>query len=156
MNMLKLGLVLIGVFSLCGCATSKKAHAPASQDGLKMPAAPDESAEALVKLLRITANVDGSGRIILTTHSVRYEHRSWDPPKEVTFNGEAWENLASTPSGWHDFSRGLDLSRAWIVKRQGRDVIALEHTSQGCDLYLCDAPNGSADYEVTIAIPRRN
>jgi hypothetical protein len=33
-------------------------------------------------------------------------------------------------------------------------VIALEQTKDGFDLYICDSPNGAADYEVTIEIPR--
>ena len=38
---------------------------------------------------------------------------------------------------------------------EGRDVIALEHTPDGFDLYLSDSPNSGAEYDVTIAIPRR-
>lgn len=141
-----LGIILLAGFTLCSCATARKTGAPVSQN----------SANAWVKLLCLTANVDGSGRIIFTRHRAHYEHKNWSPPLEVTFNGEPWTDLARTPAGWRQFSRGLDLSRAWIVKRQGRDVIALEQTAQGFDLYLCDSPNGSADYAVTIAIPRRN
>ena len=48
------------------------------------------------------------------------------------------------------------LEEAQELKRQGRDVIALESTPAGFDLYLCDSPNGSADYAVTIAIPRKH
>ena len=28
-------------------------------------------------------------------------------------------------------------------------------TADGFDLYLCDSPNGAADYAITLAIPRR-
>jgi hypothetical protein len=50
----------------------------------------------------------------------------------------------------------LDLHKATIVQRKGRDTIALERTTAGFDLYLNDSPNGAADYEVTISIPRKN
>lgn len=149
-----LALILLACFSLCGCVTARQPDAPAAQNS--SPDAADVSANACVKLLCLTANVDGSGRFIFNRDSVHYEHKNWSPPVEVTLNGEPWTDLARTPAGWHEFSRGLDLSRAWIVKRQGRDVIALETTAAGFDLYLCDSPNGSADYAVTIAIPCRN
>ena len=137
-------LIVLACFSVCGCATSRKS----------CPCLPSSAAaQAPVKLLCLTANVDGSGRIRFTRDRVCYEHKHWSPPVEATFNGEAWTDLSRTPANWDAFSRGLDLSRAWIVTRQGRDVIALERTAQGFDLYLCDSPNGSADYAVTIAIP---
>jgi hypothetical protein len=106
-------------------------------------------------MLRITANVDGSGRFIFTPLDARYEHMNWQPPTNVTINGKPWGELGHTPDGWRRFSDGLDLSRAWIVERKGRDVIALEQTARGFDVYMDDSPNGAADYEVTIAIPRR-
>jgi hypothetical protein len=104
-------------------------------------------------LLHITANVDGSGRMIFTGRGARYENKNWSAPTDVTINGTAWEDLDKTPKQWKRFAKGLDLSRAWIVERHGRDVIALESTAKGFDLYLCDSPNGAADYSVTIAIP---
>jgi hypothetical protein len=144
MKTLNLGLILAVCFSLCGCATCKKA----TPSG--------DSADEYVKLLCIATKVDGSDRIIFTRQSVRLEHKNRNRPTHVLFDGRPWVNLYRTPAGWRDQSGRLDLSKAWIVKRQGRDVIALEHTAKGFDLYLCDSPNGSADYEVTIAIPRRN
>ena len=121
----------------CGCATSKQTVASGP------------------KVLRISANVDGSGRFVFTPERVRYEHRSWGQPTEVTFDEQPWLNLARTPSGWAAIGSQLDLRKASIVERKGRDTIALEHTPTGFDLYFSDAPNGSADYEVTVSIPRR-
>jgi hypothetical protein len=144
MKVLLYGLFLTVCLILCGCATCKRA-APIF----------DVSSGPNFRTVSITANVDGSGRFIFTGGSVHYEHNFWSRPTEVTFNGEAWRDLDRTPSGWRDLSR-LDLSRAWIVKRRGRDIVALEHTVGGFDLYFCDSPNGSADYAVTIAIPERD
>ena len=39
------------------------------------------------------------------------------------------------------------------VRHQGRDVIALDPTADGFDLYLSDTPGGADDYTATIAIP---
>ncbi|QDS86365.1 hypothetical protein EC9_05260 [Rosistilla ulvae] len=115
----------------------------------------DAALSAQPKLLRISGRFDGSGRIRFTRRVVRYEHKSWQPPSRVLFDGEPWTKLDRTPAPWRDFGTRLDLSKAWIAKRKGRDVIALEHTPDGFDLYICDSPNGSGDYSVTLAIPRR-
>jgi hypothetical protein len=110
---------------------------------------------AYIELIRISADVDGSDRFIFTPRSIRHEHKEWSNPTNVQFNGEPWSNLTRSPPGWRNLNHNLDLSRAMIVQRKGRDVIALEHTAKGFDLYLSDSPNGSAHYEVTIAVPRR-
>jgi len=107
------------------------------------------------KILKITAQVDGSGFIKFTPQSVEYHHLNWQRPWDVTFDGEPWPNLEQTPASWTDNGRQLDLARAQIVERKGRDVIALERTEAGFDLYLDDSPNGADRYEVTIAIPWR-
>lgn len=126
-----------------------------SSDPSSVTAAFDEAVAAQPKLLRISGRFDGSGRITFQRESVRYVHKHWGQPKAVLFDGEPWTKLGRTPAAWRDFGARLDLSKARIVKRQGRDVIALEHTPDGFDLYLSDSPNGAADYTVTIAIPRR-
>ena len=106
------------------------------------------------KMLRISGQFDGSGKVVFTRKGVQYEHKHWKQPTKVVFNGAPWEMLERTPAGWGEFSDGLDLTRAKIVKREGRDVTALEQTKDGFDLYISDSPNGAADYEVTIEIPR--
>jgi hypothetical protein len=108
------------------------------------------------RLLRITGTIDGSGRMIFTQKSVRYEHQHWDEPTDVVFGGQLWPDLHRTPALWEEIAPHVDLSKAWIVKRKGRDVIALEQTPDGFDLYFSDSPNGAASYEVLIAIPRRH
>jgi hypothetical protein len=141
-------LLLCGVALLAsGCAT------PHTHDTARRH---HHDAAPYVKLLSITANVDGSGRIIFTRDNVHYEHKNWELPTHVTFNNQPWNKLDQTPAGWREFCDGLDLSKARIVNREGRDVIALERTASGFDLYLCDSPGGSADYAVTIAIPRQH
>ena len=116
----------------------------------------EQAAAAQPKLLHISCRLDGSGRIMFTRDSVRYQHKHWRPPTQVLFDGEPWNKLDRTPVPWRELEGRLDLSKAWIVQRKGRDVIALEHTPDGFDLYMSDSPNGGAEYAVTIAIPRRN
>jgi len=129
-------------------ACSSCATAPRMKDVSQAAAEP-------ATLVRISAMVDGSGRFIFTASDARYAHKSWGPPTDVKFNGEPWDNLDQTPKMWPHIAEMLDLSRARIVERKGRDTIALEHTPEGFDLYFCDAPNGASTYSVTIAIPRR-
>jgi len=111
--------------------------------------------EVRLQVIRITARVDGSGHIVFTRGAVHYVHKHWEPPTNVTFDGKPWTDLKKTPEGWKDYSARLDLGKAWIVERKGRDTIALETTPDGFSLYLCDSPEGSSDYEVTLAIPER-
>ena len=143
MNILKLSLLLAICLGVSSCAHCKR--------GCSAPVTPSE-----IKLLRITAAVDGSGRIIFNGDSARYEHKFWTPLWNVTFDGQPWTELSTTPVGWATLSRELDLPAARIVNRTGRDVIALEPTAEGFDLYLNDTPNGADDYTVTIAIPKRH
>lgn len=118
-------------------------------------AAADETIDAQPKLVRISGDIDGSGRIVCSRDKLCYVHMHWGRPNKMMFDGEAWANLDVTPPAWSDYSPRLDLTKAWIVKRVGRDTIALESTPDGFNLYLNDSPNGSQVYEVTIAIPRR-
>jgi hypothetical protein len=102
-------------------------------------------------LLQISATVDGSGRIVFTRDTVRYIHLHYKRPDEVKVGSQVWTDFSSPLPGWN--GANLDLKKASIVKRQGRDVIALEHTADGFDLYFVDSPVGPGYYEVTVAIP---
>ena len=115
----------------------------------------EDSVAAQPKLVRISGDIDGSGRIVCTRDKLCYVHMHWGRPNSMMFDGEPWTNLDVTPPAWSDYSHRLDLTKSWIVKRVGRDTIALENTPDGFNLYLNDSPNGSQVYEVTIAIPRR-
>ena len=141
-----LATLVLALLVGAGCASEHHGH------GLRRLSS-SEIADA--KILKITAQVDGSGFIEFTPQTARYHHLNWQPPWDVTFDGEPWQNLEQTPASWSDNGRRLDLARAQIVERKGRDVIALERTEAGFDLYLDDSPNGADRYEVTIAIPWR-
>jgi len=64
-------------------------------------------------------------------------------------------DLSQPPAGWPELARNLDLTKAKIVARKGRDVIALVPAPEGFDLYFADTPMGSGTYEVTISIPQK-
>jgi hypothetical protein len=138
-----------GLFFLIGTTISLKfAHAD-------VPYEADESTGNHSKILQISATIDGSDRLVFTRTSVRLEHKFWQMPANVMFDGKPWTDFSQTPLSWGRIGAKYDLARAHIVERTGRDVVALERTPDGFDLYLDDSPNGADDYTVTIAIPRR-
>jgi hypothetical protein len=125
------------------------------RNGHAVPAAPAfakyaSTAGTRVLTLTISATVDGCERFIFTRDSVYDEHGRWQAPKNVVFNGEPWPDLSSPPPGWEKLAVNLDLTKAAVVQRKGRDVIALERTTEGFDLYFADTQMGAAS---TIAIP---
>jgi hypothetical protein len=142
------GLFLLGVLFgfaiafLLRIAQSRKGSPPA----MRVPGAAE---------LTLTATIDGSERFIFTRNNVWDEHGRWAPPKEVVLNGQPWEDLSQGPDGWAEFAATLDLRKATILTRNGRDIIALEPTVEGFDLYIADTQMGSAKYSVTISIPRK-
>ncbi|MFA5189653.1 MAG: hypothetical protein WA117_19305 [Verrucomicrobiia bacterium] len=145
-------MAAVAALAACVICSSYGAAPPATGPRTALPGEPGGPP---VKLLRISALVDGSGVFMFTRDDVRYKHKNWGRPDKVTFNGNHWNHLAQTPDGWRYWAAEVDLTRARIVERTGRDVIALEHTADGFELYFCDSPNGSAPYSVTIAIPKR-
>jgi hypothetical protein len=104
--------------------------------------------------LTISGLIDGSEKFTFTPDAVQWRHLHWSTPSSMKFDGKSWTRLGETPDGWSRFT-GHDLAKATIVRRHGRDVIALESTSDGFILYMDDSPNGASYYSATIAIPRR-
>lgn len=105
--------------------------------------------------LTLSGTIDGSDRFIFTRDNVVNEHGRWAPPKDLLFNGAPWPDLTQPPDGWLEFAAPLDLTRAAITTRQSRDIIALEPTADGFDLYFADTQMGAGHYSVTIAILRK-
>lgn len=104
--------------------------------------------------LTISGLIDGSEKFTFTAAAVKWRHLHWSTPSSMEFDGRSWTRLGKTPEGWKRFA-AHDLAKATIVRRHGRDVIALEPTSDGFVLYFDDSPNGASYYSATIAIPRR-
>lgn len=104
--------------------------------------------------LTLSGQIDGSEKFIFTPAGVKWVHLHWSEPDDMTFQGKPWTNPRKTPAQWSTFA-SLDLPHATIVKRKGRDLVALEPTPEGFILYFDDAPNGAGHYSVTIAIPKQ-
>ena len=105
--------------------------------------------------IKLSAVVDGSDRFVFAGESAWNEHLQWQPPRNVLLNDAPWTDLTIAPTGWPERAREIDLTKATIVDRKGRDVITLEPTADGFVVYFSDTPMGSANYEVTITVPRK-
>lgn len=105
--------------------------------------------------ITLAASIDGTDRFSFTPDQASNKHMTWGPPKSVLFNGTPWVDLSQAPPGWKEMSRKLDLRKATIVTRKGRDVIFLEHTAVGFDLIFADTAFGAGSYEVKVLIPRK-
>lgn len=103
----------------------------------------------------LSATIDGTDRFCFTPEQASNKHTTWGIPKNVLFNGVPWLDLSQPPPGWREVGNKLDLSKAAIVTRKGRDVILLEHTTNGFDVYFVDTPFGAGSYEVTVSIPMK-
>ncbi len=101
----------------------------------------------------LSASVDGSGVFQFTDDTLTYKHRHWGSPANVQFNGKPWQDMAKSPEEWESHRGKLDLANAWVVRREGRDTIALEKTKTGFSVFMNDSPNGAGNYSITIAIP---
>ena len=111
----------------------------------------DNSARAWT--ITLTAVVDGSGVFHFSDDELKYQHKHWTKPANVQFNGQPWQDLTKSPEAWSAHRGKLDLSNAWVVRRQGRDTIAFEKTKTGFSVFMNDSPNGGKNYSITIAIP---
>lgn len=105
--------------------------------------------------ITLSATIDGDDRFIFTRDNAWDAHGHWQPPKEVLFNGAPWEDLSQAPKEWPELAATLDLSKATVIDRKGRDIVAFETTREGFDLYFVDSQPGAAKYSVTISIPRK-
>ncbi len=105
--------------------------------------------------LTLSGTFDGSDRFIFTRDNVVNERGRWAAPKDVLFNGVPWPDLTQPPEGWLQFAAPLELTRAVITARESRDIIALEATAEGFDLYFADTQMGAGQYSVTVSIPRK-
>ncbi|MEK6257178.1 MAG: hypothetical protein AABP62_01045 [Planctomycetota bacterium] len=103
----------------------------------------------------LSADVDGSGVFHFSDEALTYQHKHWGRPRKILFNGKPWKEIAKSPEDWLDHRGKLDLTQAWVIRRQGRDTVAMEKTRTGFSVFMNDSPNGADDYSITIAIPLR-
>jgi hypothetical protein len=130
-------------------ATDTKASLPATRVAGELAGPPAER-------ITLSATLDGSGRFMFTSGSLRYEHFHWAPPQNVRIDGQAWNDLDKTPPRWLDVASRVSLQTVRILERSGRDLICVEPTANGFDVYVADSPNDRAEYSITLGFyPKR-
>lgn len=105
--------------------------------------------------LTISAQIDGSDRIKITSRGAFLEHKSFALPRNLIVNGIPWNprrtNGLPNVGATRFLPDGVDFSTAKIISRKGRDLA----TAWGAkdELWVCfaDNPNGSDAYEIEIA-----
>lgn len=104
------------------------------------------------KNLTISAKVDGSGKFIIKKDQITYTHLHWGKPENVLIDGKKWENLDEPFKISKEFSGAINLQKAKVLKKKGRDVVAMEKDDDSLVVYFDDSPNGSDEYEIVIAL----
>lgn len=149
-------VVVPGLLFVCGIAVGYLLANRPSAIARPEPTSPKRvQPEPRFATVTISAGIDGSDRFIFTRDNVWNDHGRWQAPKHIRFNGQPWIDVFIAPEGWTELAAKLDLSKVALTTRKGRDVIALEHTADGFDLYFVDSQMGSAIYEAVITIPEK-
>ncbi len=99
--------------------------------------------------------IDGSDRIRITREGAFWEHVNWGwPAGMVTVNGSQWnpeeKNYLTTTGAVAFLPETYSLDSASLEIVEGRDMIALERTTNALMVYLDDTPPGAAPYEFKI------
>jgi len=99
--------------------------------------------------------IDGSDLVRITPAGARWENLHWGAPRGVVrLNGVAWEPradpLLANDGPTRFLPPGVDLSRARLVSRSGRDFAGIETGPEGLVLRFVDSPNGAAPYRVVV------
>jgi hypothetical protein len=99
--------------------------------------------------------VDGSDKIVITRDGALWNHinRDW-PHGAVTINGTQWKpqqkNYVTTTGTSKFLPETFSLDSVTLETIQGRDIIALERSTNALIVYLNDTPIGPGEYEFNI------
>lgn len=132
-----LSLVLV----LAGCRSVAQSQAP--------PAAPTRTT------LTFEGPIDGSDRVVITPTEARWENVHWGTVRGVVLlNGIPWEPrvqpVLKNDGATRFLPPGVDLSKARLVFRSGRDFAGIEPGPDGLVLRFVDSPNGPASYKLVV------
>jgi len=103
--------------------------------------------------LDVVATIDGSDCLTIDSTGAHWRQMVGGPPSDITLNGKPMDpgaKLALSDVGL----AGVDLTSASVISRTGRDIVAMEKTGQGLDIYFADTPGGSDRYEINIQFAR--
>ena len=105
--------------------------------------------------LKVTAVIDGSDLLKITSTEAIWKHRAWGFPEAVKLNDISWNlrqtNVLSNAGTNRFLPDHLDFSTAKIVKRQGRDLATMWSDTNALWINFADNPNGADAYELDIS-----
>ena len=112
-------------------------------------------AQSPAATLKITAAIDGSDTLKITTREATWEHHTYSQPWDIRLNDVSW-NVCQTNilmnAGTNTFlPPGVNLSTAHILHRNGRDLVTLWAEAETLWINFADNPNGADTYELEIA-----
>jgi hypothetical protein len=107
-------------------------------------------------LLVFDGPIDGSDRVVITAKEARWENVFWGTWREtVTLNGVPWtprkDPVLPNSGATRFLPPGVDLTRARLVERSGRDHASIEVEGGRLVLRFVDSPNGIDRYRVVVA-----
>ncbi|HEY2329773.1 MAG TPA: hypothetical protein VGI63_08170, partial [Verrucomicrobiae bacterium] len=105
--------------------------------------------------LKVTAVIDGSDLLKITSTEATWKHRTCEFPEAVKLNDISWNlrqtNVLSNTGTNRFLPDHLDFSTAKIVKRQGRDLATMWSDNNVLWINFADNPNGADAYELDIS-----
>lgn len=109
------------------------------------------SADSEKNTITFTGTIDGSGSFIFEGNTIRYLHKMFQHPTDVSINEKRWDNLDSP------FQLGFvpDFLTAEIAGAEGRGIIELSKNGYQFELFIDDTPpSPPAPYHVTISVKK--
>jgi len=99
--------------------------------------------------------VDGSDKIVITRDGALWNHINWGwPPDAISINDTQWKpqekNYVTTTGTSKFLPETFSLDSVSLETIQGRDIIALERSTNALIVYLNDTPIGPGEYEFNI------
>jgi hypothetical protein len=106
-------------------------------------------------IFHFKGQVDGSDKIVITHDGALWSHVNWRwPLGSVVINDARWnpeqKNYMTTLGTSKFLPDSFSLESASLEKIEGRDVIAMERSTNALIVYLDDTPPGASEYEFTV------
>jgi hypothetical protein len=106
-------------------------------------------------IFHFKGQVDGSDKIVITHDGALWSHVNWRWPLGlVVINDTRWnpeqKNYMTSVGASKFLPETFSLESASLEKIEGRDVIALERSTNALIVYLDDTPPGASEYEFTV------
>lgn len=94
----------------------------------------------------LEGDIDGQGTFVFQNNQISYLHSMFDYPRNVTINGEPWEDLNEP------FELGFvpDYSSTTVLKKIGRNIIEMTPSRDKVELYIYDSDSSFARYQVSL------